>query len=331
MTFELDFTVVYIAGASRSGSTVIEDYLARRFGGVACGELYRLSQFAKGRARIVQEDGAQDTCACGTPVSECSFWRAVSDETGLDLAETAFRSGLSLWLRAVFRLFVRLFGSRVTRWTAKLFPAFKRELEVGANCLSVYRAISRVAKVNLIIDSSKQAHQYYVLKAVAPERIRLITLLRDARAVAASMTKGSRGEVIARKMKARTGRPPAPKDVAEEAFRAWVLSTLNGLLAFAFTSRKRRALLYYEAFCHDPLEEMRRIERRFSLTEQNHANESHAIGGSPSRHTAGFDVIRADTSWKEQTPIRNKSFSAIFAHLLNRLLGYEGYFVQGNK
>lgn len=325
MRFGADFTVVYIAGASRSGSTVIEDYLARRFGGVACGELYRISQFAKGRARIVQEDGAQETCACGTPVSECSFWRAVSDEAGLNLVETAFRSGLSLWQRAVFRLIVRLFGSRMTKWIAKLLPAFRRELEVGENCLLVYQAISRVAKVNLIVDSSKQAHQYYVLKAVAPERIRLITLLRDARAVAASMTKGPRGEVIARKMKARTGRPPAPEDVAGEAFRAWVLSTLNGLLAFAFTNRKRRTLLYYEAFCDDPLEEMRRIERRFSLTEQNHAHEGHAIGGSPSRHTAGFDVIRADTSWKEQSQTRNRSFSAIFARLLNRLLGYEEY------
>lgn len=324
MKFGTDFTVVYIAGASRSGSTLIEDYLARRFGGVACGELYRLSQFVKGDARRNQEDGAQETCACGAPVLECSFWRAVSDEMGLNLAETAFRSGLSLWQRAVFRLFVRFFGSRVTRWTAKLFPAFKRELEVGTNCLSVYRTISSVAKVHLIIDSSKQAHQYYVLKAVAPKNIRLITLLRDARAVAASMTKGPRSEVIASKMKARTGRSPAPENVAEEAFRAWVLSTLNGLLAFAFTSRKRRALLYYEAFCEDPLEEMRHIKRRFSLTEQNHAHESHAIGGSPSRHTAGFDVICADTSWREHTPIRNESFSVIFARLLNRLLGYRG-------
>ncbi len=322
MTFETGFSIVYIAGASRSGSTVIEDYLARRFGGVACGELYRISQFAKGHARIVLEDGAQETCACGAPVSECSFWHAVSKEAELDLAQSALRSQLGRWQRAWFRLFVRLFGSRMTKWTSKLFPPFKRELEVGANCLRVYRAISCVAKVNLIVDSSKQTHQYYILKAVAPESIRLITLLRDGRAVSASMTKGPRGEAIASKIKARTGLSPAPKDVAEEAFRAWMHSTLNGLLAFAFTSRRRRALLYYEAFCDDPPGEMQRIERRFSLTEQNHVHESHAIGGSPSRHTVGFDVICADNSWKRQAPTHEKSLSTISARFLNRLLGY---------
>lgn len=324
MTKETDVTVIYIAGPSRSGSTVIEDYIARRFGGVACGELYRISQFAKGDARIVQEDGAEDTCACGSPVSECAFWRAVSDEAGLDLAGNDMRSRLNRWQRLLFRLFLRLFGSRLTKRMAKLFPAFERELEVGENCLRVYRAISRVAKVNLIVDSSKQAHQYYILKAVAPKNMRLINLLRDGRAVVASMIKGPRYDALARKIMARTGRYPPREDVAKEAFQAWMQSTLNGLIAFVSTNRGRRAVLRYETFCEDPLSEMRRIERRFSLGEHNQVHESHAIGGSPSRHTVGFEAIRADASWKERTPPQKTSVVTVSAHLLNRALGYRG-------
>ncbi|WP_169509145.1 sulfotransferase [Arhodomonas aquaeolei] len=324
MTTATDITVIYIVGPSRSGSTLIEDYIARRFGGVACGELYRISQFAKGDARIIKEDGAEETCACGAPVSECAFWCAVAEEAGLDLVQSSFRSRLSRRQRVFFRLFVRLLGARLTNRMGKLVPAFERELEVGENCLRIYRAISRVANVSLIVDSSKQAHQYYILKAVAPKKMRLINLLRDGRSVVASMTKRARGEVLARKIMAGTGRSPAPEDVAEKAFRAWMLSTLNGLVAFAFTSRGRRAMLRYEEFFDDPKNEMSRIEHSFSLTKKNYAQESHAIGGSPSRYTVGFEDLRADASWKERTPPQKTSVVTVSAHLLNRALGYRG-------
>lgn len=322
MKMDNDFTVIYIAGASRSGSTVIEDCLARRFGGVACGELYRISQFASGKARIVKEVGARETCACGTPVSECAFWRAVSKEAGLDLITTPFRSRLNRRQRALFRLCVMFLGSGLTKRIARRVPVFEKELEVGENCLCIYRAISRIANVNLIVDSSKHAHQYFILKAVAPESLRLVTLLRDGRAVVKSMTKGARGEVLAEKVKARTGRSTDLHDASEEAARAWMVSILNGLLAFVLTKRERRFLLRYEAFCEDPIREMRRIECRFSLSESDQAHASHAIGGSPSRNTSGFEAIRAAPLWESQLLTKKQSALMISMRLLNRFLNY---------
>lgn len=315
--------VIYIASASRSGSTLIEDYLARRFAGVACGELYRISKFARGNARIVLENGALDTCACRQPVLECEFWRAVSKEADLDLASADLRSQLNRWQRAHFRLCVTVGGAPLTRQVARFFPPFRRELDVGKNCFRIYRAISRVAKVNVILDSSKQAHQYYILKAVAPERLRIVTLIRDGRAVVASMTRGARSQVIAKQIDTDAGAISADH-IAAKACRVWMLSTLNALKAFVLTNRDRRVLLHYESFCEDPAAEMRRVAHRFSIPdgEGSQPNESHAIGGSPSRHNSGFKAIRIDKSWKQQMPFRGKSASILCGRLMNKLMGY---------
>ena len=318
-----DPEVIYIASASRSGSTMIEDYLARHLAGAACGELYRISQFASGNARTVQEAGALNTCACRQPVLDCDFWNAISREAELDITSTALRSQLTRRQRFYFRLCVTVGGASLTRWTAKFFPPFRRELDVGKNCFRIYRSISRVAEVNLILDSSKQAHQYYILKAVAPERLRLVTLIRDGRAVVASMTRGARGQAIAKELEAGSA-VISPDDIVAKAYRSWMLSTLSALKAFAITKPERRVILRYESFSAAPLTEMRRIMLRFSLSERkcNKSHESHAIGGSPSRHNSGFGAIRVDGSWGKQELPQGKSGSIVCGRLLNKLLGY---------
>lgn len=64
-------SVVYIGGYGRSGSTVLELELARRLGGLASGELWRL--FA------LPPDDAP--CSCGKPVSACVRWGRVLEST----------------------------------------------------------------------------------------------------------------------------------------------------------------------------------------------------------------------------------------------------------
>lgn len=289
----MDLEIIYIAGASRSGSTIVEDYFARRFGGFACGEFYRLSQFAGGNARRTQEDGALNTCACRQPVLNCDFWNAVSKEAELDITNVTLRSQLSGSQRLLFRLCVTIGGGALVRWTARLYPPFQRELDVGKNCFQMYRAIARVAKTNLILDSSKQAHQYFILKAAAPKGLRLITLIRDGRAVVASMTRGVRGLEIAKQIGAKPGIVGSGL-VLRAAYRGWIIWTLNALKAYVVTKRGNRVMLRYELFAADPIAEMSRVGARFLTAQIEHGehHQSHAIGGSPSRHNGG---LRGDT------------------------------------
>lgn len=103
MTYGKNLTVVYISSSSRSGATIIEDHLTGHFGGVTCRELNQLSEFANGRARIDQKDGAQDKCARSSLVPEFSFCRALSDEARLNRAENALRSRLGLFQFRIMR------------------------------------------------------------------------------------------------------------------------------------------------------------------------------------------------------------------------------------
>jgi len=319
-----DPTIIYIASASRSGSTLIEEFLSRNFGGLACGELYRISKFANGDGRSIKEDGAFETCACGRAVMECPFWCAVSKEAGLDFSKAKFQSCLSQRQRTLFRTIVIICGSRITHLISRFIPEFKSELRIGENCLRTYRAISRVGGMSLIVDSSKQAHQYYILKAVAPENIRLVTLLRDGRAVVSSMTRGARGENLSKLAQSRMGRAVNQNVVIEEAIKAWSIYTIKSLLAFAVTNRQHRSILRYEAFCQNPDSELDRLARHFSLNKHHHQPISHAIGGSPSRNTIGFDKIEI-TGSIEGNPLLHSSKPLVgIGRFLNWSLGYGG-------
>ncbi|MGI9263472.1 MAG: hypothetical protein ACR2QU_01000, partial [Gammaproteobacteria bacterium] len=61
-------TVLYIAGAGRSGSTVLDRVLGAVDRSQSFNELYR-----------VYEDGfaGMSRCACGAQIDECDFWRPV--------------------------------------------------------------------------------------------------------------------------------------------------------------------------------------------------------------------------------------------------------------
>jgi len=60
--------ILYVAGASRSGSTILDIYLSRSFNMFSVGELTYF--FEKGVLK-------GELCACGSPVTQCAFWSSV--------------------------------------------------------------------------------------------------------------------------------------------------------------------------------------------------------------------------------------------------------------
>lgn len=330
-----NYTVLYISSASRSGSTLIEDCLARKLQGVSCGELYRISDFYDGDARVVKERGAYDTCACGEEVSKCPYWCEIAELSGVDLSVARMRSQLSAVQRFWFRLCVGVGGPRFTRALARVLPSFRRELEVGRNCQAIYSAIAKQTGAKVILDSSKQAHQYYILKAVMPGRLKLISLVRDGRAVVASMTKGTRGvALLSQKDQKNEKTLVVAHEIQLVAIRAWLVSTAKSLIAFAITGKRNRVFVRYEQFARNPLAQMERLISSLSLLGLGTATrgaDSHAIGGSPSRNTIGFEEILVDDTWKSLPKFKSSRPEVIAAKLLNQIIGYDGKNFVNNK
>src|SRR6266571_3275615 len=104
-------TVLFIAGASRSGSTMLDLLLGELDGYVAAGELRNLW----GHGLL---DGWR--CGCGEPVKSCPFWRSVLERAGLDRVDPAWvdetQQGLRLRPRPLARIWLlHRFGTPLPR------------------------------------------------------------------------------------------------------------------------------------------------------------------------------------------------------------------------
>src|SRR5690606_5281222 len=64
--------VVFVAGVSRSGSTMLDLILGNRPDSFSCGEVYA-------RYRPFRPHHLEPVCACGAPVETCPVWRKVGE------------------------------------------------------------------------------------------------------------------------------------------------------------------------------------------------------------------------------------------------------------
>ncbi len=165
--------LVLITGTGRSGSTLLENLLAREPGVVAVGELHYIWQ----RGFIENH-----LCSCGTPFRSCEFWRAVFEHTtgGLDSVDAPA-------VAARARQLARTRHAPLLR-SPRLRPArFSVELAQHTELLGrLFASIAAVSGAGTIVDSSKDARYGFVLTTAPGIRMRTVHLVRDSRAVAYS-------------------------------------------------------------------------------------------------------------------------------------------------
>ena len=168
-------TVLYLGGAGRSGSTLLERMLGQLPDVVAVGEIVHLVR----RGLLDDED-----CGCGCPFSVCPFWTKVGEHAFGGLAHR--RRGAAL-------------GSRPARRRPQPRRAGPRDRRVGAfraalarhteRLGSLYRAVAEVSGARVIVDSSKHVSTALVLRRTAGVDLHVVHLVRDSRGVAHSWTK----------------------------------------------------------------------------------------------------------------------------------------------
>src|SRR6266545_3440385 len=166
--------VLYIAGAGRSGSTLLDGVLGQLDGFFAAGEL-----------RYLWERGLQESrlCGCGVAVRDCPTWRAV--------LASAFGPGVDA--NAAARLQRK--ATRVRCAPAMILSGRlgrRRSGRLGAVLGPLYQAIQESTGCRVLVDSSKLPSYGALLEALPGVELYVLHLVRDPRATAWSWLRRKR-------------------------------------------------------------------------------------------------------------------------------------------
>lgn len=325
-----EFKVIYIASTSRSGSTVLEHALGVIPGVCNCGELRRLRDFYnENDARIQDKKNRRGGCTCGNKIKNCDFWLNVEKESGLQFSNLRISSQLGFFNRGFFKCVFFLFGPSAVKLFAKKYRPFQREIIAADNCFKVYSAIAKVAKSNVIVDSSKMIHQFVMLKVVHPDIVKLIFLARDGRAVSKSMIRGERREYfIGNRLQIFSRKELSNSQIFKTAVFSWASTTAQIFIVYLKIKSARRYFVKYENICNNPGLEIKKLRDKFDITDYSRKScvaetTSHSIGGSPSRFNNNFKNIVIDERWRSDWSYKNGRIFRYYGSLVNRLLGYK--------
>jgi hypothetical protein len=243
-------------GAGRSGSTTLGVTLGNCAGVLYAGELDNW---------LVRS---------GTPLVESPerlrFWRSVCDQLeDADDASTLFGNEAQRSIERSLSLF------RVHKWPARL----RLRARYRAVAEDLYRALTRVADVTHVVDTSHYPLRAHELQRIGGIDLHLILLVRDPQAVVASFNRDD--------VRQHT------KSTLHTNVYLW-LTHLLSLLVFLRHPRERRILLRYEDFVVDPEGVVRQIL---------------ACAESPSAPPADFTELTVGVPFQGNRVIRSKTLS----------------------
>lgn len=293
--------VLYIAGAGRSGSTLLEMILGNVPGFFSIGEARFFWQY-------LQKDDIK--CGCGNLIAECAFWSKVikhlNNNTLVNFSDVAVRA------------------AKVDRTRNMLLRHFPKNLLQSsgdfAQAISyLYDAIWEKSGYQVIVDSSKVPSHLYLLLKKSCIDIRVIHLVRDGRAVAYSWSKRQKEELAVEQKKAQM-----PKKTALLALLVWMV---ENLLTAQFKSKaKHYQVLRYEDFVKEPQIELQKtlseleLDGDLSILDTNsfYLPPTHSVGGNPIRFANSQMEISLHEEWrKRMRPTTKKILSAVGYQVLN--------------
>ena len=297
--------VVYISGYGRSGSTILDMLLGSHPQMIGTGEVFRLFEGWQ----------AGENCSCGQALTDCPFWTAVmarlrADMPGMEPSE----------------------ADRLTRSvegpTGAILPhpriPEEARAQYGALWRSVLAGIAAEAGVRYVVDSSKSTRETggraLALAALAGASVRVVHLVRDPRAVAWSLLRGSN-----RKLEA--GEPARLAGGSARPLVGWVAANLR---AAAAGRRLPTAMLRYEDLVRNPEAEIARLGRELHLDlstviegirSDDPIPGSHGVAGNRLRRS-GRQRLHEDREWASALPYRARLLAAVTWPMARRY-GYD--------
>ena len=301
--------VAYIAGAGRSGSTLLAMLLGALPGCVSIGELRHMWR------RGIQ---LNQRCGCGEPFWDCPFWSDVGDRAFGGWDNAPHERMIDLQRRVDrFRQLPRLATMPVAAGVRRTVD------EYAVNAGRVYRAVQQVAQASTVVDSSKSPTFAVILQRVPGIDPVVLHLIRDSRAVAYSWSR----------------RRPMPEVVEGEAYMAtygparaaidWARS--NVAIEAAHMAGIASTRLRYEALVRAAPQELARLRSALGLTAAQAAllaapvvevGVQHTVAGNPARFSGGQVRLRPDEEWKSAMTARDRRMVAALTLPLLTAYGY---------
>lgn len=306
---ETPFKVLYIGGATRSGSTLLEMILGNIPGFFSVGEVrYLWEHLEKGDVQ----------CGCGALLANCEFWSQVLAQMDanypIDIERFAFLSRTIDRTRNLFWL----------SWNKYPFGAdeFQEYIEITQH---LHDAIRCICPDKIIVDSSKVPSHIYLLKKIKNLDVRLLHLVRDARAVAYSWNKRQKQEL------AITGEKSwMPKRSMYTAIAAWAVE--HHFMLKLSRSVNYYALLRYEDYSLRPYSEIDAALNSLGFSDLNlkvlesnslDLKANHSVNGNPIRFKKGAIKINSDQEWRQKLPRPIQFMLGIPIKPLLRKFGYQ--------
>lgn len=303
--------LLFIAGYGRSGSTILEQVLAKDPACLALGEVRHLWQ----RGYMLNT-----LCACGSPFQECPFWK--------QLDQAAFNGLGPEQARGLFEVRRRLLRPlRVLAALAlgRLAPsALRRDLLCyRTHVLAVYEAAAAASGVSVLIDSSKDPLHGLVLARLPGVSLHVVHLVRDARGVALSLLRPKVRHEVTWKQQLETVRNPT-RTAAVWSYRNLLASCLR------FPAASYR-VVRYEDFVSDPDRVVRAVradvglpEPPASLVEEGRVRlpVTHSVSGNTIRFEGRSVALRLDDEWRSALSRRDRLRVTMLASPLLLRYGY---------
>lgn len=284
--------VVFILGASRSGTSITADIVGEHDGVVNLGEVHWLGRYGIDGPNI---------CGCGEPILKCDFWR--------DVLARVFGSAEPFQQIDEYRtLQSRVARTRhLPRWlSGRIGPEERRYAEIRT---AVTVAAAEVAGVDTVVDASKFPVDLMALRIGGLE-VTPLHVTRDVRGVVCSWATA----------KARTGKSAGQS----MATRSMPLAVADWALLNITAEMSSRGLSIHRAQYEDITRSPDQIGPLLGLDgafdRDRPLDQQHSFEGNPDR--SDRRVRPVDERWRADLPPAKSLGAALLAWPLQRRYGY---------
>jgi hypothetical protein len=280
--------VLFIAGGSRSGGTIVGDILGQIDGFFSVGELFYI--WDRG---LIQDW----RCSCGLSFEECPLWSEVIARAFGGRAQVDAEKLLGLREQLHTRHFLPIPVRKGPQEKMARMGEYREALD------RLYHAVQSVTGCRVVVDQSGFPAQAYLLQSIPNIELYVLHLIRDPRAVVYSST--------ARKIRVVTD-IEGKYDHYMGSDSILVSSLLWDMYCFVVErmwadNPQRYKVLRYEDFVERPKAFLEgclrflgeeRSELPFVGEREVVLRNTHTFSGNPSRFRQGSKIVKHDREWE---------------------------------
>jgi hypothetical protein len=298
--------LLYIAGWSRSGTTILDKTVGQLPGFCSVGELHYL--WSEG----LLENGR---CGCGVALCDCEFWQGVLD--------TAFGSEAVPAPAEVVGLQASTIRTRhlPRLWWERRSP--HHSWPYGEILVRLYAAIAERSGARVIVDSSKFPADAFVASTLDGLDLYVVHAVRDPRAVAYSWAR----------RRASEGKPGTELPRHGPVYSSLRWSVWNASIATLLhrTVGDRYMKVRYEDFVGRPRQVLEAVLALLGepglplpLSGEHKVvlGTTHTAWGNDSRFASGEVELRADDEWRRRMGRSDRLLATVPAAPLMARYGY---------